>query len=187
LTLIRNSHCTGTATGDLLGDPSRAVARLLSSHLGSRLPPHLHAGSGNGQSGDPDACLASQISASTRYPRETAHTPGSAHKCLNSAAVETACGGMHCDSHCTAAGSSHRAHTPPTCLLRQTSNPFFVCFGFRFLETGFLCIALAVDQAGLELRNLPASASQVLGLKACTTTPAYIQSFELCSLTLIQR
>jgi hypothetical protein len=29
----------------------------------------------------------------------------------------------------------------------------------------------SVDQAGLELRNLPASASQVLGLKACTTTP----------------
>jgi hypothetical protein len=29
-----------------------------------------------------------------------------------------------------------------------------------------------VDQAGLELRNLPASASQVLGLKACTTTPS---------------
>jgi hypothetical protein len=28
-----------------------------------------------------------------------------------------------------------------------------------------------VDQAGLELRNLPASASRVLGLKACTTTP----------------
>jgi hypothetical protein len=26
------------------------------------------------------------------------------------------------------------------------------------------------DQAGLTLRNLPASASQVLGLKACTTT-----------------
>jgi hypothetical protein len=29
----------------------------------------------------------------------------------------------------------------------------------------------SVDQAGLELRNLPASASWVLGLKACTTTP----------------
>jgi hypothetical protein len=28
-----------------------------------------------------------------------------------------------------------------------------------------------VDQAGLELRNLPASASQVLGLKACATLP----------------
>jgi hypothetical protein len=30
-----------------------------------------------------------------------------------------------------------------------------------------------VDQAGLELRNLPASASQVLGLKACTTIPGW--------------
>jgi hypothetical protein len=28
-----------------------------------------------------------------------------------------------------------------------------------------------VDQADLELRNLPASASQGLGLKACATTP----------------
>jgi hypothetical protein len=51
------------------------------------------------------------------------------------------------------------------------------CFGFGFLvfrdrvslcspgcpETHF------VDQAGLELRNPPASASQVLGLKACAT------------------
>jgi hypothetical protein len=30
-----------------------------------------------------------------------------------------------------------------------------------------------VDQAGLELRNLPASASLVLGLKACATTPGH--------------
>jgi hypothetical protein len=29
-----------------------------------------------------------------------------------------------------------------------------------------------VDQAGLELRNLPASASLVLGLKVCTTMPS---------------
>jgi hypothetical protein len=28
----------------------------------------------------------------------------------------------------------------------------------------------SVDQAGLKLRNLPASASQVLGLKECATT-----------------
>jgi hypothetical protein len=48
--------------------------------------------------------------------------------------------------------------------------------GGEGVETGFLCIVLAVleltfvDQAGLELRNPPASASQVLGLKACTTT-----------------
>ena len=55
----------------------------------------------------------------------------------------------------------------------------FVClFLFiGFFETGFLCVVLAVlelthsvDQAGLELRNLPASDSQVLGSKACATT-----------------
>jgi hypothetical protein len=34
-----------------------------------------------------------------------------------------------------------------------------------------------VDQAGLELRNPPASASQVLGLKACTTTAERIDPF----------
>jgi hypothetical protein len=34
-----------------------------------------------------------------------------------------------------------------------------------------------VDQAGLELRNLPASASRVLGLKVCTTTPSSVLNF----------
>jgi hypothetical protein len=34
-----------------------------------------------------------------------------------------------------------------------------------------------VDQAGLELRNPPASASRVLGLKACTTTPPAVNWF----------
>jgi hypothetical protein len=56
---------------------------------------------------------------------------------------------------------------------------FFFLFFFDFSETEFLCVALAVlelsvEQAGLELKNLPASASQVLRLKACTTTPGYI-------------
>ncbi|GAB1285549.1 N-acetylneuraminate lyase [Apodemus speciosus] len=52
--------------------------------------------------------------------------------------------------------------------------PFF--FKSQNKETGFLCVALAglgthsVDQAGLQLRNPPASASQALGLKACATT-----------------
>jgi hypothetical protein len=42
------------------------------------------------------------------------------------------------------------------------SNASFVC---SFVETGFLCVALccprthSVDQVGLELRNLPVSAS----------------------------
>jgi hypothetical protein len=35
-----------------------------------------------------------------------------------------------------------------------------------------------VDQAGLELRNSSASASQVLGLKACTTTAGLHFSFK---------
>jgi hypothetical protein len=37
----------------------------------------------------------------------------------------------------------------------------------------------SADQAGLELRNPPAFASRVLGLKACTTTPGYMTVF-LC-------
>ena len=50
-----------------------------------------------------------------------------------------------------------------------------IFFSFVFFNTGFLahpgCPGTHfVDQAGLEHRNLPASASQVLGLKACATT-----------------
>jgi hypothetical protein len=50
---------------------------------------------------------------------------------------------------------------------------FFVCFVFQ--ERVSLCShgcpgTHFVDQAGLELRNPPASASQVLGLKVCATT-----------------
>jgi hypothetical protein len=51
----------------------------------------------------------------------------------------------------------------------------FVCL-FVFRDRVSLCSpgypgTHFVDQAGLELRNLPASASQVLGLKVCATTP----------------
>jgi hypothetical protein len=34
----------------------------------------------------------------------------------------------------------------------------------------------SVDQAGLKLRNPPASASQVLGLKTCATTARFIDT-----------
>jgi hypothetical protein len=53
---------------------------------------------------------------------------------------------------------------------------FFVFFLFFFLcDKVSLCSpgcpgTHSVDQAGLELRNPPASAFQMLGLKACTTT-----------------
>jgi hypothetical protein len=51
-----------------------------------------------------------------------------------------------------------------------------------FLETGFLCSpgcpgTHSVDQAGLELRTLPAAACQVLGLKVCTTTAQHSGTF----------
>jgi hypothetical protein len=36
-----------------------------------------------------------------------------------------------------------------------------------------------VDQAGLELRNPPTSASRVLGLKACATTPGSEVNFDV--------
>jgi hypothetical protein len=52
---------------------------------------------------------------------------------------------------------------------------FFVCFLLFFQDRFSLCCSgcpgtQSVDQAGLELRNPPASASQVLRLKACATT-----------------
>jgi hypothetical protein len=51
----------------------------------------------------------------------------------------------------------------------------FVCLFVFFRDRVSLCSPGCpgthfVDQAGLELRNPPASASQMLGLKACATT-----------------
>jgi hypothetical protein len=70
----------------------------------------------------------------------------------------------------------------------------FVLFCFCFSETGFLCIdspdcpgTHSVDQAGFELRNPPASAFQVLGLKACATAAQLgsLLPFVLSSLQLV--
>jgi hypothetical protein len=52
---------------------------------------------------------------------------------------------------------------------------YFILFFCFFRDRVSLCSPGCpethfVDQAGLELRNLPASASQMLGLKACATT-----------------
>jgi hypothetical protein len=52
----------------------------------------------------------------------------------------------------------------------------FCCCCFRYRVS--LCIpgcpgTHSVDQAGLELRNLPASASPMVGLKVCTTAPSF--------------
>jgi hypothetical protein len=65
------------------------------------------------------------------------------------------------------------------CLFVLLFFCWFLFVLFCFFETRFLCAALPgcpgthfVDQAGLELRNPPATASQVLRLKACATTPS---------------
>jgi hypothetical protein len=42
-----------------------------------------------------------------------------------------------------------------------------------------------VDQAGLQLRNPPASAFQVLGLKACATTSSLVYHFVLLDILFI--
>jgi hypothetical protein len=60
---------------------------------------------------------------------------------------------------------------------------FFCCF---FRDRVSLCSPGCpgthfVDQTGLELRNPPASASQVLGLKACATTPGFKNIFKAIS------
>ena len=58
---------------------------------------------------------------------------------------------------------------------QAAGKPVSIFFFFWFFETGFLSPGCpgthSVDQASLELRNPPASASQVLELKACATTP----------------
>jgi hypothetical protein len=62
-------------------------------------------------------------------------------------------------------------HCPPDYIF-----VFVFVFLFVFRDRVSLCSpgcpgTHSVDQAGLKLRNLPASASRVLGLKACATTP----------------
>jgi hypothetical protein len=73
----------------------------------------------------------------------------------------------------------------PSAEDKENDSFLFVCLFFSVPppQTGFLCIVLtdpgthSVDQAGLELRNPPASASRMLGLKACTTMPGFVCLF----------
>jgi hypothetical protein len=65
--------------------------------------------------------------------------------------------------------------------------PGFCLFCFVFRDRVSLCSPGCpgthfVDQAGLELRNPPASASRVLGLKAWATTAQLIPGFFMAAL-----
>jgi hypothetical protein len=80
--------------------------------------------------------------------------------------------------HQIACGQVHVAFSLFVCLflLFVYFVLFFLCFVlFVFRDRVSLYSPYCpgthfVDQAGLELRNLPASASQMLGLKVCATT-----------------
>jgi hypothetical protein len=64
-------------------------------------------------------------------------------------------------------------------IIHDCEHPLFLVFRDRV----FLCSPGCpgthfVDQAGLKLRNPPASASWVLGLKVCATTPSWGWAFK---------
>jgi hypothetical protein len=75
----------------------------------------------------------------------------------------------------TALNSGLMTHSPDK-IVHWSSGSFASWFLFLFLQDRVSlyspgCPGIhSVDQAGLELRNLPASDSQVLGLKVCATT-----------------
>lgn len=60
--------------------------------------------------------------------------------------------------------------------LQSAISTALSCAWFWFFETGLVSLCSprlfwnSIDHAGLEFRNPPASAFQVLGLKACTST-----------------
>jgi hypothetical protein len=79
------------------------------------------------------------------------------------------------------ASSTHVVHRHTSRQNTQTQYIFFFFF-LVFRDRVSLCSPGCpgthfVDQAGLELRNPPASTSRVLGLKACATMPRFNTSF----------
>lgn len=78
---------------------------------------------------------------------------------------------------CTSPMSSSVLSKILSAVLEQTTHfcvsRCFLNFGlvlwFGFLRHGFSVALAVLDQAGLQLRDLPASASQVLELKVCIT------------------
>jgi hypothetical protein len=61
------------------------------------------------------------------------------------------------------------AHLVPACIKKRKQNTVIDVFETVFLYRSGCPATHSVDQTGLELRNPPASASQLQGLKACNT------------------
>jgi hypothetical protein len=89
--------------------------------------------------------------------------------------TQVLCESRHCSNHC--------AISPDSLFSILFFFFFFFFLVLVFRDRVSLCSrgcpgTHSVDQAGLELRNPPASASWMLGLKACTTTAwPYFQFF----------
>jgi hypothetical protein len=71
----------------------------------------------------------------------------------------------------------------------ELCQSFVFVFCFFFQDRVSLCSpgcpgTHSVEQAGLEHRNPPASASRVLGLKACATTPSTARDLDIILLLL---
>jgi hypothetical protein len=82
-----------------------------------------------------------------------------------------------------------QGYTEKPCLKKENKKRFISIYHHVALKLILLCVCIkkkaslwspgcpgthSVDQAGLELRDLPASASKALGLKVCTTTTCII-------------
>jgi hypothetical protein len=75
----------------------------------------------------------------------------------------------------------HISHSEPNYYFLEFAFLFCFVFFLVFRDRVSLCSpgcpgthSVSVDQAGLELRNLPVSG--VLGLKACSTTPGLLDN-----------
>jgi hypothetical protein len=110
---------------------------------------------------------------SCRGPRfSSQHPQGSLHLSVTPIAGNL----MSLASSDTCMHAAHKNSSRCTYIGTNKNNKIIIhlfCFVFRDRVSLYSpgCPGThSVDQAGLELRNLPASASQVLGLKACATT-----------------
>jgi hypothetical protein len=89
-----------------------------------------------------------------------------------------------CPAWCQSQDSQWEERTESSALPSDLLFFFFLFVCLVFWDRVSLCSpgcpgTHSTDQAGFELRNLPASASRVLGSKACATTPS-------CPLIFIQ-
>jgi hypothetical protein len=99
--------------------------------------------------------------------RSNTYTHRHTHKHTHTHALKLTLSSIQAHMHIM---STHKTHTAHACPWSLFSFFFFLVFQDRVSVYSPGCPGTHfVDQADLKLRNPPASASQVLGLKACAT------------------